>query len=196
VPIDTSAAPSVLAVDPQVSYAMSRVWSVRAGDVSAQVTVIGTFNQPVHVSLRMMHVPDATLDCRAADYAGARPGPTGEAVAAHANLATVSVQSAKLTETGCYEPVPVLTMDANRSITATASFDALTSAVAVGVGPESARLIGGEAARPDTAFTTRTFVTAGVFLLLCVVAGAYGIAMARRMTPGPFDDSYDRLLPD
>lgn len=194
VPIDPSAAPTVLAVDPQVSYAMSKVWSVRSGDVSARVTVIGTFNQPVHVALRMMRVPDASLDCRAADYASATPGPTGAAVAAHANLATVSVRSAKLDATGCYKPVPVLTMDANRSITATASFDALTSAVAVGVGPQGARLIDGGTIRPDPAFAVRSFVAGGAFLLLCVVAIAYGVSVAQRMSRSRFEGPFDSLL--
>jgi hypothetical protein len=194
VPIDPSAAPTVLAVDPQVSYAMSKVWSVRSGDVSAQVTVIGTFNQPVHVALRMMHVPNATLDCRSADYTAAKPGPPGAAVAAHANLATVSVHSAKLDQTGCYEPVPVLTMDGNRSITATASFDALTSAVAVGVGPDGARLIDGGTIRPDSAFTLRGFIAGGVFALLCAIAIAYGLSVAQRMSRARFEGRFDSLL--
>jgi hypothetical protein len=160
---------------------MNKVWSYTRGSVSARVTVTGTYNQPVHVALRTARVDSADLDCRAADYTSAAPGPGGTAVAADSNLATVTVQSAPLARSGCYEPVPVLTMDRNRTITAAGSFDALAAAVAVGpdptvdqnTGPATTRLPDGGAARP--------LVAAVAFLLLCLIALTFALHTARRM---------------
>jgi hypothetical protein len=187
VPIADPDAPRVLVVHPVVTYAMNRIWSYQRGQVSADVTVIGTFGQPVHVALRMMHIPDANLQCRNADYAAARPTNTGPAVAARANLATVRVRSGPLTAAGCYRPVPVLTMDANRSITATGSFDALLSAVAVGPDPNAAPPIASGPAPPADRPWLAEICTAAAFVLLCLCAFGYAVASARRTA---------RLLPE
>lgn len=180
VPVSQDPNHYLLAVDPSVSYAMDRTWSFQRGQVSAHVTVLGTFNQPVHVALRMVRVPDANLICRDANYSTGSQAVTGPAVAARTNLATVAVRSGALSKPGCYEPMPVLTMDGNRTITATGSFDALTSAVAVGVNPNAAQEADGTwgpRGRPDL----RRELTAGAaFLLLCVLALTYAVGKARR----------------
>lgn len=182
VPIDrTAAAPQVLAVAPQVSYAMDQGWAYEHGSVSAAVTVVGTYNQPVHVTLRTRRVPSATLNCRGADYGAALPGPSGVPAGASRNLSTVTVHSAPLVQPGCYEAVPELTMDGNHSITASGGFDALTGAVAVGpdaatgqdTGPATTQLRGDGPMRP--------LVAAVIFLLLCLVALTFALLTARRM---------------
>jgi hypothetical protein len=195
VPIDATRTPHVLAVAPAVSYAMNQVWSYRRGSVSARVTVIGTFNQPAHVALRMMRVPATNLVCRGANYSAALPGPTGPAVAARANLTTVAVRSGPLQEPGCYEPVPVLTMDGNREITATASFNALTSAVAVGSDPHQNGELSGRASPPGSPDLARQIGAAGTYGLLTVLALGYAIAVARRMARESSRAPNDRLLP-
>lgn len=196
VPVDPAAAPRVLAVDPSVSYTMNRIWSFPRGQVSAQVTVVGTFNQPVHVALGMRRVSDASLLCRGANYSTASPARPGPAVAARTNLATVAVRSAPLAATGCYEPVPVLTMDGNHAITATGSFDALTSAVAVGADPNYQRSTGGRASPPGRPITAREFGAVAVFVLLCLAALGYVIRVARRTAREALLETNDRLLPN
>jgi hypothetical protein len=181
VPVNQDPNHYLLAVDPSVSYAMDRTWSFQRGQVSAHVTVLGTFNQPVHVALRMVRVPDANLICREANYSTGSQTVTGPAVAARTNLATVAVRSAALSKPGCYEPMPVLTMDGNRTITATGSFDALTSAVAVGINPNAAREADGTwgpRGRPDL---RRELAAGAAFLLLCLLAFTYAVRKARRM---------------
>ena len=180
VPVADAAAPRLLAVDPSVSYAMNRTWSFARGQVSARVTVIGTFNQPVHVALGMRRIPNTDLNCRDANFSAATSAPAGPAVAARTNLATVSVRSAPLSEPGCYEPVPVLTMDANHAITATGSFDSLTSAVAVGADPTTPQSTSGRASPPGRPDTEREIGALAGFLLLCLGAFAYAILAARR----------------
>jgi hypothetical protein len=182
VPIDrTAAAPQVLAVAPQVTYAMDQGWAYEHGSVSAAVTVVGTYNQPVHLTLRTERVPSATLDCRGTDYGAAATGPTGTAVVATRNLSTVTVRTAPLTRAGCYAVVPQLTVDANPAITAAGSFDALTCAVAVGPDPDAR-----QAASPITTQLpgdgpVRPIVAALVFLLLCLLALSFALHTARRM---------------
>lgn len=194
VPVSDGASPALLAVDPGVSYAMDRSWSFPRGQVSAHVTVLGTFNQPVHVALRMLRVPDADLLCRTADYSAPSGTLTGPAVAARANLATVAVRSGPLPEPGCYEAVPVLTMDGNRAITATGSFDALTSAVAVGVDPNAHQAVVGSwgpHGRPDL---LREVAAGAGFLLLCLLAFGYAVRKARRMARALFLTGRDELF--
>jgi hypothetical protein len=143
----------------------------------------------------MMRVPATNLVCRGANYSAALPGPTGPAVAARANLTTVAVRSGPLQEPGCYEPVPVLTMDGNREITATASFNALTSAVAVGSDPHQNGELSGRASPPGSPDLARQIGAAGTYGLLTVLALGYAIAVARRMARESSRAPNDRLLP-
>jgi hypothetical protein len=194
VPVPPATYPVLLAVNPSVSYAMNRIWSFPRGQVSARVTVIGTFNQPVHVALQMKRVPAADRLCRGASYSAATSAPVGPAVAARANLDTVAVRSAPLAEIGCYEPVPVLTMDGNHAITATGSFDALTSAVTVGADPGVQQSIGGRASPPGQPDMRRELGALAAFLLLCLVAIVYAIRTARRTARQALHEPNDRLL--
>lgn len=182
VPIDrTAAPPQVLAVAPQVNYAMDQGWAYEHGSVSAAVTVVGTYNQPVHVTLRTERVASATLECRGAHYGGAVPGPHGAPAAANRNLATVTVHSAPLAQPGCYQAVPQLTMDGNHAITASGSFDALTDAVAVGPDPAADQNDGPTTTQRAGDGLARPLAAVVVFVLLCLVALTFALVTALRM---------------
>jgi hypothetical protein len=142
----------------------------------------------------MVRVPDADLVCRDANYTAASGAVTGPAVQARTNLATVAVRSGPLSKPGCYEPVPVLTMDGNRAITATGSFDALTSAVAVGVSPDAGQQATGSWGPRGQPDVRREIISAGTFLLLCLLALGYALLKARRMARDAFLTRNDELF--
>ncbi|HET6877150.1 MAG TPA: Ig-like domain-containing protein [Jatrophihabitans sp.] len=180
VPIGEDAAHPVLAIAPRITYSMTRIWAYQHGAVSARATVIGTFDAPAHVALRLQRVSDSPLGCRSAHFTGATPSHTGPAVPVDGDLQTVSVSSGRLAATGCYAPVAVLTMDANPSITATGHFVALRSAVEVGLDPRDLQQAATIDARVRSAPTPTRWWIGLAFLALAGAAVGFAWITARR----------------
>lgn len=110
---------TVLVLAPTVSAISDQVSVVSPQAITTHVTVVGSYHQPGHVRIRMMHVPSPLTGCQNADWADATPVTSGPTVAVHGDTTALIVASGPTPKLGCYQPVPTLVIDANSAIAAT-----------------------------------------------------------------------------
>jgi hypothetical protein len=138
----TARVPVDVAADSQFAYVLrptleltgDQTSTVSPHPVGTHIQVSGTFGQPGHLEVAMVHAPGGTFGCGRVDYsAGSRVG-VGPAVAFTGD-GTYAVASGPTTRNGCYSLVPTLVMDANKSITATGAAGAAGSTLVAGIDP-------------------------------------------------------------
>ena len=132
-----TASVSLLLINPVVVASVDQVWTIAPQPINAHVDVLGTYNQPAHVSLQMAFAGSDLQGCAAVDWSTAAPIAAGPAVVTNGDRTQVAVHSAATHSLGCYLPIARLVVDANPSIVVTAPIVDLANAVNAGVDPNA-----------------------------------------------------------
>src|SRR5262249_21688124 len=117
--VRSAPASTVLVLAPTVTETSDQVSVVVPHPITTHVAVTGTYQQPAHVRIRMMHVPSPLTGCQHAEWAHRTTVGTGPAVAVRSDTWSLAVPSGATPKLGCYRPVPTLVVDANPAITVT-----------------------------------------------------------------------------
>lgn len=114
-----TATATVLVLTPSVAATSDQVSVVSPHAITTHVTVTGTYHQAAHVRIRMMHVSSPFTGCQHADWARAASVAVGPPVAVHGDTTGLVAASGATPLLGCYQPVPMLAIDANPAVAVT-----------------------------------------------------------------------------
>jgi len=171
---------TVLVLAPTVTETSDQVSVVSPYPITTHVNVTGTYQQPSHVRIQMLHVPSPPTGCQDAEWTHATAVSIGPPVAVPGDTSALAVPSGPTPALGCYRPVPTLVVDANPAITVTGTvghpYDVLLAGVALDLGPPVDT-------RPPNASAGSwlpVFICGGGFAALVVVVIGFSVYLAHR----------------
>lgn len=166
VPLQADADAGVVYVlQPTVALTGDATSAISPGAITAHVVVGGTYGQPGHLRVEMVHAPGGTFGCAAVDYAHGTSVAVGPSVPTSGD-GTFVVKSGATPKNGCYTLVPTLVMDANPAIVAKGTPGAPGSTLVAGLnadGPPDAPV---KAADGGALFGTSAWVAILVYVAL------------------------------
>jgi hypothetical protein len=166
-------------VDPSATLAGISTSAVTSGEqLSASVTVSGSWTQPGQLTLQLRYLPYDWRGCLDRDWSGARTvGPVGPATTTNGD-GTYSVSSPAVPSVGCWKVVPTLTLTRNRAISVGTASDDPTTAF-IGLPSHAAPTAQRSPLHADSGYARVVGAGIGMVLLLLVAFGAT-VSIARR----------------
>lgn len=183
---------TVLLVRPTIALTTDQTWSISPRPIATHVTVTGIYRQAAHVSVQMRHVPTPLLGCGAASWAHAVVVSTGPSVAVR-GVGEFAVPSGPTPQNGCYQPVPVLHLDANPAVGASGAAVVADNAVVAGI--DLADPTAAPQPRPSAGSALRWWVTGGITGAIEIAVVLAAAIFARRDRGGGREAGLDLLVP-